>query len=58
MRQVEEKHKRVKNSVGTGERFGQYTEAAQLYAMEVVEHIEGVLGRPVDAYAPPPPPWS
>jgi hypothetical protein len=58
MRDVEERNKRVQISVGTGERFGQDKEAAYLYARDVVEHLEGVLGPPMDPHAPPISPWS
>jgi hypothetical protein len=34
-----------------------FREASMLHAQEVVSHIEGYLGRPVDASTPPVPPW-
>jgi hypothetical protein len=53
---VENGHRRVQVSVGTGQRIPVFKEAAMLYVQEVVSHLEGYLVRPVDAYTPPVPP--
>jgi hypothetical protein len=50
--------KRVRLCGGTGEEVPVFKEAAMMYVQEVVSHLEGVLGRPVDEYSPPVPPWS
>jgi hypothetical protein len=57
MHDVERGHRRVPISVATGERIPTFKEASALYAQEVVSHLEGYLGRPVDACTPPVPPW-
>jgi hypothetical protein len=58
MRDVEEWHRRVQGSVGTGERIPQVKNAAQLHAREVTSLLEELLRRPVDSKEPSVPPWS
>jgi hypothetical protein len=57
MHDVESGHRRAQISVGTGEEMRVFEEAAMMYVQDVVSHLEGYLGRPVDAYTPPVPPW-
>jgi hypothetical protein len=58
MRGVECGHRRVQICVGIGEEMPAFKEAAMLHVQEAVSHLEETLGRPVDPYTPPVPPWS
>jgi hypothetical protein len=58
MDHVENAGKRVQLCEGTGEEMPVCKEAAVMHVQEVVSHLEGVLGHPIDEYSPPVPPWS
>jgi hypothetical protein len=58
MDQMENGGQRVQICEGTAAEMPVFKEAAMMYVQEMVSHLEEVLGLPVDAYAPPVPPWS